>query len=144
MAESSPVGSARTASASPKKKSLLSLISDVPTLVTDLIKGEIEQLKSEMIRKLKAAGIGVGLLLGAVIVLLGFIGVLLTAAIFALSLVMPGWLAALLVALVLLILAAILALIGYRSLKKGIPPLPTETIDSLKRDVNVVRGYGKR
>ncbi|MCU1533845.1 MAG: phage holin family protein [Glaciihabitans sp.] len=127
-----------------KKKSLVALLSDVPTLVTDLLKGEIELLKLEMLRKLKAAGIGVGLLAGAAIVLLGFIGVLLTAAIFALSLVMPGWLAALLVAALLLILAVILALIGYRSLKKGIPPLPTETIDSLKRDVNVVRGYGKR
>ncbi|MCU1509236.1 MAG: phage holin family protein [Glaciihabitans sp.] len=127
-----------------KKKSLVALLSDVPTLVTDLLKGEIELLKLEMLRKLKAAGIGVGLLAGAAIVLLGFIGVLLTAAIFALSLVMPGWLAALLVAALLLILAVILGLIGYRSLKKGIPPLPTETIDSLKRDVNVVRGYGKR
>jgi len=138
------VDTTRTAAPKVKKKSLLSLISDVPTLVTDLIKGEIESLKLELIGKLKAAGIGVGFLLGAAIVALGFIGVLLTAAIFALSLVMPGWLAALLVAAVLLILAVLLGLIGYRSLKKGIPPLPTETIDSLKRDVNVVRGYGKR
>ena len=66
------------------------------------------------------------------VVLLVMIGVLLTAAILALSLVLPGWLAALLVAAVLLIVAGILALIGYRILKKGIPPVPTESIDSLK------------
>ena len=57
---------------------------------------------------------------------------------------MPGWLAALLVAAVLLIIAGILGLIGYRVLKKGIPPLPTESIDSLKRDYRAIKGIGKR
>jgi hypothetical protein len=97
-----------------------------------------------MIRKLKALGVGAGLIFGAVIVLLGFIGVLLTAAIFALSLVMPGWLAALFVAVLLLIIAGILGLVGYRVLRKGIPPLPSQTIDGLKKDLNVIRGVGKR
>ena len=67
-----------------------------------------------------------------------------TAAILALSLVMPGWLAALLVAAVLLIVAVILALIGYRVLKKGIPPVPTESIDSVRRDIQAIKGMGKR
>ena len=69
---------------------------------------------------------------------------LLTAAILALSAIMPGWLAALLVAAVLLIIAVILGLVGYRVLKKGIPPLPNETISGLKKDLNVIRGVGKR
>jgi len=127
-----------------KRKNLFQLIADVPSLVTDLVKGEIELLKSEIIRKLKAAGIGVGLLLGAVIVLMFFIGVLLTAAILGLAVVMPGWLAALIVAFVLLIVVAILALIGIRSLKKAMPPVPEKTIQSVKRDINAIRGVGKR
>jgi tetrahydromethanopterin S-methyltransferase subunit C len=130
--------------ATPRKRSLLELLAEVPVLVRELVLGEIELLKQEMIRKLKALGVGAGLILGAVIVLLGMLGVLLTAAIFALSLVMPGWLAALLVAAVLLIIAVILGLIGYRVLKKGIPPLPNETISGLKKDLNVIRGVGKR
>jgi uncharacterized membrane protein YqjE len=134
---------ADTGSARPKK-SLIALLTDVPTLVKELVRGEIDLLKSEMIRKLKALGIGAGLILGAVIVLMFFIGVLLTAAILALSLVMPGWLAALIVGFVLLVIAALLVLVGYRRLKKGIPPVPTKTIDGLKRDLNVVRGMGKR
>jgi tetrahydromethanopterin S-methyltransferase subunit C len=113
-------------------------------LVRELVVGEIELLKQEMIRKLKALGVGAALLFVAVIVLLGMIGVLLTAAVLALSLVMPGWLAALLVAALLLIIAVIVGLIGYRVLKKGIPPLPSQTIDGLKKDLNVVRGVGKR
>jgi tetrahydromethanopterin S-methyltransferase subunit C len=130
--------------APPRKRSLLELLTEVPLLVRELVAGEIELLKQEMIRKLKALGVGAGLIAVAAIVLLGMLGVLLTAAIFALSLVMPGWLAALLVAAVLLIVAVILGLIGYRVLKKGIPPLPNETISGLKKDLNVIRGVGKR
>jgi hypothetical protein len=128
----------------PRKRSLLELLTEVPTLVRELVSGEIELLKQEMIRKLKALGVGAGLLVVAVIILLGMLGVLLTAGILALSLIMPGWLAALFVAAGLLIIAVILGLIGYRVLKKGIPPLPNETISGLKKDLNVIRGVGKR
>jgi uncharacterized membrane protein YqjE len=126
------------------KRSLVQLITEIPSLVTGLIQRELDLVKAEMIAKAKALGIGAGLIAGAVIVLLGMIGVLLTAAILGLSEVMPGWLAALLVAAVLLIIAAILGLIGYRTLKKGIPPVPTKTIDSLQRDLRAIKGIGKR
>jgi hypothetical protein len=129
---------------SPRKRSLLELLADIPVLVRELVVGEIELLKQEMLRKLKALGIGAGLLVGALIFVFAMLGVLLTSAILALSLVMPGWLAALLVAAVLLIIAIILGLVGYRVLKKGIPPLPTETISGLKKDLNVIKGVGKR
>ena len=125
------------------KRSLLTLLTDLPDLVRDLIAAEIEQLKAELARKFTALGIGAGLIAGAAVVLLFMVGVLLTSAILALSLVMPGWLAALLVALVLLIIAALVGLIGYRKLKDGMPPVPTDTIDSLKKDLDVVTGVGK-
>jgi hypothetical protein len=126
------------------KRSLLALVADIPVLIQELFHREVELLKAEMLAKLKALGAGAGLLAGALVVLLFMIGVLLTAAVFALSLVLPGWLAALIVAAFLLIVAGILALIGYRILKRGIPPLPTESIDSLKRDYRAIRGFGKR
>ena len=135
---------APTPGPAPRKRSLVELITSIPTLVTDLVSREIELLKAEMLAKVKALGIGAGLIAGAVIILLAMLGVLLTAAIFALSQVMPGWLAALLVAALLLIIAVILGLIGYRVLKKGIPPVPTESIDSLKRDYRAIKGIGKR
>lgn len=123
-----------------RRRSLLGLLADVPRLVSELVTAEIEQLKAEMKAKLKALGIGAGLLAGAAVVLLFMVGVLLTAAVLALALVMPGWAAALVVAGVLLILAAILAWIGYAKLKAGIPPLPQDTIESVKHDIDVVRG----
>jgi len=128
----------------PRKRSLVELVTSIPTLVGDLVTREIELLKAEMLAKAKALGIGAGLIAGAAVILLGMLGVLLTAAILALSEIMPGWLAALLVAAVLLIIAVILGLIGYRVLKKGIPPIPTESIDSLKRDYQAIKGIGKR
>lgn len=128
----------------PRRRSLVELVTSIPTLVTDLVQREIELIKSEMTAKLKALGIGAGFLAGAVLLLLAMLGVLLTAGILALSLVMPGWLAALLVAAGLLLVAAILGFIGYRVLKKGIPPLPSESIDSLKRDLRAIKGIGKR
>lgn len=126
------------------KRSLLSLVTDIPVLIQELFHREVELLKAELIAKLKALGVGAGLLAGAVVVLLFMVGVLLTSAVLALSLVLPGWLAALIVAAFLLIVAGILALIGYRVLKRGIPPLPTESIDSLQKDYRAIRGIGKR
>ena len=126
------------------KRSLLALVTDIPALIQELFHREVELLKAELIAKLKALGIGAGLLGGAVLVLLAMLGVLLTAAVLALSLVLPGWLAALIVAAFLLIVAGILALVGYRILKRGIPPVPTESIDSLQRDYRAIRGFGKR
>lgn len=123
-----------------RRRSLIQLITDVPKLVSDLVTAEIEQLKAEMTAKLKSLGIGAGLLAAAAVVVLFMVGVLLTAAVLALSLVMPGWAAALVVALVLLIIAAVLGLIGYRILKTGMPPVPERTIESVKDDIDVVRG----
>lgn len=126
------------------KRSLLSLVTDIPALIQELFHREVELLKAEVITKLKALGIGAGLIAGAAVVLLFMVGTLLTAAILGLGQVMPDWLAALLVSAFLLILAGILALIGYRILKRGVPPVPTESIDSLKRDYRAIRGIGKR
>jgi uncharacterized membrane protein YqjE len=133
-----------SAAPGPPRRSLIDLVTSIPTLVTNLVTREIELVKAEMLAKIKALGIGAGLIAGAVVILLGMLGVLLTAAILALGQVMPGWLAALLVAAVLLIIAVILGLIGYSVLKKGVPPVPTESIDSIKRDYRAIKGIGKR
>jgi hypothetical protein len=129
----------------PRKKSVFALIAEIPTLVTDLVQREIELVKTELIAKFKALGVGAGIIAAALLVLLAMLGVLLTAAIFALTLTgLPGWVAALIVAGVLSITAVILGLIGYSILKRGVPPLPTESIESIKRDIRAIKGIGKR
>jgi hypothetical protein len=79
-----------------------------------------------------------------VIVFLFFIGVLLTLAIIGLSAVLPAWAAALIVAGVLLLVAVILGLVGYRILMRGIPPVPTESIASIQKDIFAIKGEGRR
>ncbi len=139
MSSAGPVGSA------PRKKSVFALVAVIPTLVTDLVQREIDLVKTELIAKFKALGIGAGIIAAALLVLLAMLGVLLTAAIFALTLTgLPGWAAALIVAGALLIVAVILGLIGYGVLKKGVPPVPTESIESIKRDIRAIKGIGKR
>lgn len=132
------------AGAKPRKRSLVELITTLPEQVQELVKREIDLVKTEIVEKLKALGAGAGLLLAAVITLMFFIGVLLTLAIIGLSYVLPAWAAALIVAGVLLIIAVVLGLVGYRVLKTGIPPVPTEAIASIQKDILAIKGEGRR
>lgn len=126
------------------RKSLFALIADLPRLVIGQVKNEIEQFKSELVTKLKHAGIGVGLFAGAGFVAFFLLAVLITAAILAFATVVPGWLAALIVAAILLVFVVILVLAGLRQVKQGVPPAPTETIKSVKKDLKAIKGLGKR
>jgi uncharacterized membrane protein YqjE len=127
-----------------RRRSVFTLLSDVPTLVTELVQREIELIKVEVQTKLKSLGKGSGLLAGAALIVLFMIGVLLTSAVLALSLVMPGWAAALVVAGILLIIAVVLGLIGYRIVKKTMPLYPVDSIDSLQKDLRAIQGIGQR
>lgn len=128
----------------PRKRSLVDLITGLPDQVQELVQLEIELVKTELTEKARALGKGGGLMLGAAVTLLFFIGVLLTLAIIGLSYLMPPWAAALVVAGVLLITAIILGLVGYRILQRGIPPVPTEAIESIQKDISAIKGVGKR
>ncbi len=128
----------------PRKRSLVELLTSLPEQVQSLVQREIDLVKTEIIEKLKALGVGAGLLLGALVTVLFFIGVLLTLAIIGLSYVMPDWAAALVVAGVLLVIAVILGLVGYRVLQKGIPPVPSEAIASIQKDILAIKGEGRR
>jgi len=124
----------------PQRASLGGLIGSLPDLVKRIIRGEIESAKAELVAKLKAAGVGLGLLVGALVFAIILIQVLVAAAILGVSTALPAWLAALLVAAGLVIVVAVLGLVGVRALKRALPPVPTETIKSVKSDVRIVKG----
>ncbi len=126
------------------RRGLFALIADVPRLIVELLQAEIDALKAEFASKLKSAGIGAGLLVGAGVFAFFAALVLTAACVLALALVVPAWAAALIVGGALLVLAALIGLIGYQQLKRGVPPTPTHTIDSVKEDVRVIRGLKKR
>lgn len=126
-----------------RKRSLFSLIGDLPGLLMNLVREEIEQLKQEMISKAKHAGVGIGLLVAAGTFLFFALAVFIAAAVLGLATVLPAWAAALIVGGVILLLGVILIAIGVNQLKQG-SPTPTKTIDSIHKDVDAITGTGKR
>ncbi|MDF2442569.1 MAG: hypothetical protein JWR01_772, partial [Subtercola sp.] len=88
-------------------------------------------------------GIGAGLIAAALFLLFFVFAVLVAAAVLGIATALPAWLSALIVAGGLLVVAIILVLVGIAQIKKGAPPVPEETITSLKKDVNAVKGLGE-
>ena len=122
------------------EKSLFTLLRELPGILMDLLQAEFEQFKREMARKLKNLGVGALLILIAVTLLSVLVFTLLLAGIFALALVMPPWAAALTVAGILVVIIAILVGAAAVQFKKGSPPLPTETFDSVVKDAHAIKG----
>lgn len=126
-----------------QKRSLFSLVAGLPNQLTELVKSEFEQLKAELLRKIKHAGIGVGFLAVAAVFAFFAAGVLTAAAILGLAVVLPAWLATLIVAALLLIIVAIFVMLGLGQLKKT-GAEPTATMESVREDVRVIKGTTKR
>ena len=91
--------------------------------------------KAELSEKGKEAGEGAGLFGGAGVVGLLAAGALTAAIIALLDKAMDTWLAALIVAVVYGAIAAVLALRGKQELQQAAPPVPEQTVDSVKEDV---------
>ncbi|RCG26231.1 phage holin family protein [Sphaerisporangium album] len=120
------------------------LIKHLSEDVSRLVRDEIRLASLELGRKGKRAGLGAGLFGGAGVMALYGGGALVATAILALALVLPGWLAALIVGVALLIVAAMMALIGKQQMSRATPPLPEEAIRSLKADVDVLKESAHR
>ena len=65
---------------------------------------------------------------------------LITTAILALDLVLPAWLAALIVAVVLLAAAGVVALAGKKQVPRRRRPTPERAIEGVKEDIATVKG----
>jgi uncharacterized membrane protein YqjE len=130
---------AQTPSPDPHDASTGQLAGQLSEQVTRLVRDEVRLAQAEVTGKAKRLGIGAGLFGGAGLVALYGLAALITAAILALALVLPAWLAALIVAVVLFVIAGVLALIGKKNAASATPPLPTEAISSAKADVAAVK-----
>lgn len=122
-------------------------VSDIVKQVSEeaktLVGQEIKLAKAEMTEKAKEIGIGAGMFGGAGYTLhLAALGLMLTL-IFALSTAMPAWLAALIVTVVFVAIAGVLALTGKKRIQKAGPPVPEETIESVKQTIETVKEEAK-
>jgi Putative Actinobacterial Holin-X, holin superfamily III len=141
MSQPAPGGATRasTPPPDPANASTGQLLGDLTDQVTRLVRDEVRLAQAEVTGKAKRLGVGAGLFGGAGLVALLGVNALVTAAILGLAAVLPGWLAAIVIAVVLLAVAGVLALLGRKDVQQAAPPVPTETLESLKTDVATVK-----
>ena len=143
-APSSPTGDARpedTATVPTQADPTIgALVHDLTTQLPELVRAEIRLAQAEIAEKGKRAGIGIGMFGAAG--LLAFFGAatLVTTVVLALALLVPAWLAALLVTIVLLAAAGVLALRGRSKVQEASPPVPERAVAGVKEDIATVKG----
>jgi hypothetical protein len=103
--------------------------------LSTLVRQELKLAQAEMTEKGKQAGIGIGMFGGAGIVGLLALGTLTACLVAALATGMEVWLAALIVTVVYGALAGGLALIGKNRVTEATPPVPEQTVETVKEDV---------
>ena len=116
------------------------LVHDLTTQVPELIRSEIRLAQAEVAEKGKRAGIGIGMFSGAGLLAFFGLGTVIAAIVLALSLAMDGWLAALIVAVVLFAGAGVLAVMGKSQVEQATPPVPERAVEGVKEDIATVKG----
>lgn len=119
----------------PSDRSVPELMRELSDQTATLVRQELDLAKAEVAAKGKKAGLGAGMFGGASVFGVYALGALTACAILALATAMAGWLAALIVAAVYGLIAGVLALSGAKNVKRGVPPTPEQTVESVKEDV---------
>jgi Putative Actinobacterial Holin-X, holin superfamily III len=127
-----------------QERSTGELVKSLSEQVSVLVRDEFKLAQLEMTHKGRQAGAGIGMLGGGGLVALYGVGCLLACVIIAISGVVAAWLAALIVGAALLAVAAAVALVGKGRLRKATPPVPAETVSSIKTDVEEIRERAQR
>jgi hypothetical protein len=111
------------------------LVKQLAGQTSTLVRQEIDLAKAEMSEKASVAGKGAGLFGGAAVVGLLAAGALTAFLILLLSEAMDAWLAALIVGVVMAAIAAALAATGRSRIRAATPPVPEQTVETVKEDV---------
>ena len=121
-------------------QTLGALVHQLTQQVPDLIRSEMRLAQAEVAQKGKRAGVGIGMFSVAGLLAFFAFGSIVATAILALSLLVDAWLAALIVALVLLAGAAVAGMVGKNKVAEAGPPAPERAIQGLKEDIATVKG----
>ncbi len=122
-----------------RDESVGQLVSQLTEQMSRLVKDEVQLAKVDLTAKGKKAGIGIGMFSGAGLLAFFGFGALVTTAILGLAYLVPAWLSALIVGVVLFAVAAVLALMGKKEVSEATPPVPQAAVDGLKQDVQTVK-----
>jgi Putative Actinobacterial Holin-X, holin superfamily III len=118
-----------------RERPLGELLKQLSEQTSRLVHQELELAKAELQQKGKQAGMGAGLFGAAGALGLAALGALTACFILALNAIMPAWLAALLVAVVYGAVAFVLVKQGQARMRRATPPVPEQTIETVKEDV---------
>lgn len=124
----------------PESQPLGALVHQLSQQIPELIRSEMRLAQAEVAQKGKRAGVGIGMFSVAGLLAFFALAALVATAILGLANVVDAWLAALLVALVLLAAAAVAALVGKNKVAEAGPPAPDRAIQGLKEDIATVKG----
>ncbi len=124
-------------------RSIAELVKRLSDQTATLVHQELDLAKAELIANGRKAGLGAGMFGGAGVLGLYAVGALTACVILALSSAVDGWLAALIVAVVYGAIAGVLALVGKNKVKEGVPPVPEQTVESVKEDVQWTKQRAK-
>jgi uncharacterized membrane protein YqjE len=111
------------------------LVKDLAGQTSTLVRQEIQLAQAELTTKGKLAGRGAGMLAGAAVAGLLALIALTAVLIAALDTAMPLWLAALIVTLLWAAIAGVLAARGRKELQHATPPVPEQTVETVKEDI---------
>jgi MFS family permease len=125
-------------------QSVADLVRQLTELVPQLVRAELALAKAELTDKGKRAGLAAGLLGGGGALAFYGLGALIAAVALGLAEMLPGWLAALVVAVVLLLVAGLLALVARSQVRRAVPPVPEQAVQSARLDVEAVRESARR
>jgi uncharacterized membrane protein YqjE len=118
-----------------REQPLGDLLKRLSQQVSTLTSQEIQLAKAELAIKGKELGRVAAFFVGAALLGLCALGAFTALLILALDEAIPAWAAALIVTAMMAAVAGLLALIGKRRLEEAEPPVPTQTIESTKEDV---------
>jgi hypothetical protein len=120
------------------------LVRQAAEQISRLVRDELALAKAEMTAKGRRAGVGAGLLGGGGAIALYGVAALTAAVILGLAEVMPAWLAALIVGVLLLGAAGALAMVGRARVKEALPAMPEETVRRVRADIDEVKERAHR
>jgi uncharacterized membrane protein YqjE len=108
--------------------------------VPELVRSEVRLAQAELTQKGKAAGLGIAGFGAAGLLALYGLGTLIAAGVLALTLALPAWAAALIVAGVLFVAAGAAAMFGRKEVAQATPPAPERAVAGIKQDVATIKG----
>jgi uncharacterized membrane protein YqjE len=118
-------------------------VKSVSECASSLVRLELELAALELKRKASSLAIGIGLVVGAAVLLVFALGFGLATIAAGIATALPWWASLLIVTVGILLVAGLLGLLGKRAIEKGTPPMPEQAIAEAKLTTEALKGNGR-